>query len=422
MKILAVGDIHLGRTPSRLPPELAAQARRFGPAVAWERTVEAAVEAGVRAVLLAGDVVDRDDDFFEAYGQLARGVRRLADADIDVIGVAGNHDVKVLPRLAGEIPAFRLLGAGGEWEHCEIADGRESVTIWGWSFPQARVIQSPLPDAPFKRRPGLNLGLLHCDRDAGASPYAPVAGTELERAGLDGWLLGHIHVPDKLTAASAKGYLGSLTGLHRGETGARGPWLIGIGRGSIVEVEHLPLAPLRWQRLDVDLEGISEPVDVKGRLLEALRALDEELANAAHRPDAVGLDIRLCGRSRFGAAAIGVFSGEDRERIDIGTGGTHYFIESISADTRPEIDLEKLAGRGDPPGLLAQRLLWLEQPEGHEERDRLVALARNHLRNESRNSRWSGLGEPLDADPVEWLRNAGFRALETLLAQSPEQV
>ncbi len=421
MKILAVGDIHLGRTPSRLPPELASQARRFGPAVAWERTVEAAVEAGVRAVLLAGDVVDRDDDFFEAYGQLARGVRRLADADIGVMGVAGNHDVKVLPRLAGEIPAFRLLGAGGEWERREITDGSESVTVWGWSFPRARVIRSPLPDAPFKRRPGLNLGLLHCDRDAGASPYAPVSGTELERAGLDGWLLGHIHAPDEFTPASANGYLGSLTGLHRGETGARGPWLIEVGRGSIAEVAHLPLAPLRWQRLDVDLEGISEPADARGRLLEALRALDEEFANAAHRPDAVGLDIRFCGRSRFGVAAVDEFSGEDRERIDTGTGNTHYFIESISAETRPEIDLEKLAARGDPPGLLAQRLLWLAEPEGHEERDRLVALARNRLRNESRNSRWSGLGEPLDADPVQWLRNAGYRALETLLAQSPEQ-
>ena len=421
MKILAVGDIHLGRIPSRLPAELAAQSRRFGPAAAWKRTVEAAVEAKVRAVLLAGDVVDRDDDFFEAYGQLARGVERLADADISVIGVAGNHDVKVLPRLAKEIPAFRLVGADGRWEPCEIANGRESVTIWGWSFPRERVLQSPLPDTPFERRPGLNLGLLHCDRDAGASPYAPVTGTELQRAGLDGWLLGHIHVPDALTAASTNGYLGSLTGLHRGETGTRGPWLITVSRGSVDEVEHLPLAPLHWQRLPVDLEGISEPADAQGRLLADLRAFDDEFANATHRPDAVGLDVRFCGRSRFGAAAVAVFSDEDRERIDTGTGGAHYFIESISAHTRPEIDLEKLAERGDPTGLLAQRLLWLEEPEGHAERDRLIALARNRLRDESQAPRWSGLGEPVEPDPVEWLQKAGYRALETLLAQAQEQ-
>ncbi|MCZ0951136.1 MAG: hypothetical protein OXJ56_01010, partial [Rhodospirillaceae bacterium] len=88
---------------------------------------------------------------------------------------------------------------------------------------------------------------------------------------------------------------------------------------------------------------------------------------------------------------------------------------------RPEIELEKLAEQGDPPGLLAQRLLWIEEPEGHPERDRLIALARSRLRDESRTSRWSGLGEPLDPDPVEWLRDAGYRALETLLAQSEDR-
>ena len=111
MKILAVGDIHLGRTPSRRPPEL--HAPDLGPAEGWRRTVDAALELDVQAVLLAGDVVDREDDFFEAYRTLEGGVRRLADADIDVIGVAGNHDVMVPPRLVRHIPRFRLLGGAG---------------------------------------------------------------------------------------------------------------------------------------------------------------------------------------------------------------------------------------------------------------------------------------------------------------------
>lgn len=420
MKILAVGDIHLGRTPSRLPAELGSQSRRFGPATAWARTVEAAVQAKVRAVLLAGDVVDREDDFFEAYRELAQGVERLSDAGISVLGVAGNHDVKVLPRLANEMPAFRLLGAGGKWEHYEIAHDGDIVTVWGWSFPQAKVSQSPLSGKPFKRRSGVNLGLLHCDRDAGSSPYAPVASGDLERAGLDGWLLGHIHKPDELTAASPNGYLGSLTGLRRRETGPRGPWLIGISRGSINEISQLPLAPLRWQRLDVDLQGIAEAADAKGRLLAALRVFDEKLVSETHGPSAVGLAVRFCGRSRFGDAAVAEFSGEDRDAIWIGTGGVHYFIESISAETRPEIDIGQLAKRGDPPGLLAQRLLWLEEPEGHTERERLVSLARRHLQAESRATKWSGLGESPEPDPVEWLHKAGYRVLERLLAQSPQ--
>ena len=175
-------------------------------------------------MLLAGDVVDRDDDFFEAYRALEAGVTRLAQAGIAVIGVAGNHDVKVLPRLANHIPQFRLLGTDGTWESHKIDRAGETLAIWGRSFPRARATANPLQDKTFDREDHVTLGLLHCDRDAGAeSPYAPVTGQELARAGLDGWLLGHIHKPDALAVPSPNGYLGSLTGMDRGETGLARP-------------------------------------------------------------------------------------------------------------------------------------------------------------------------------------------------------
>ena len=259
MKILAVGDMHLGRTPSRLPGDLSA--RELGPAAAWRRTVDTALQTGVAAVLLAGDLVDRDDDFFEAYRELEAGVRRLTDAGVAVMGVAGNHDLQVLPRLAAQIPDFRLLGRNGTWESCPIP-GTEAVTVWGWSFPASGTAGNPLEGQRFEPTSGINLGLLHCDRDAGQnSRYAPVSSTALSRAGLDGWLLGHIHKPDALTAASPSGYLGSLTGLDRGETGARGPWLLTVEGGRITALRHLLLAPLRWEARDVDLTGIGEPED-----------------------------------------------------------------------------------------------------------------------------------------------------------------
>ena len=417
MKILAVGDMHLGRTPSRLPPEL--HAPGLGPAEAWQRTVDAALGLDVQAVLLAGDVVDRDDDFFEAYRALESGTRRLADAGIDVIGVAGNHDVKVLPRLARHISQFRLLGEGGKWEPCRIGAGRDTVTLWGWSFPQPRVLASPLADMSFDPAPGINLGLLHCDRDAGPdSPYAPVSRGELERAGLDGWLLGHIHKPDVLTAASPNGYLGSLTGMDRGESGPRGPWMITVGDGRIADVDHLQLAPLRWEALDVDLDGISEPAEARERLLAEVVELDGGLASLPAAPNAAGLSVTLTGRTGFGSAALDQFSREDRDELHTGAAGTRYFIVSAHLDTRPEIDLEDLAGRPDPGGLLAARLLWLDRPEGDPERERLVDQARRDLRDQSAKAVWRGLAADGDApDPVAWLRQAGYRALDRLLDQ-----
>ena len=421
MKILAVGDMHLGRTPSRLPPEL--RASELGPAEAWRRAVAAALDLGVKAVLLAGDVVDRDDDFFEAYRALESGVETLADAGIDVIGVAGNHDVKVLPRLARHIPQFRLLGGGGRWESCQIHGGREAVTLWGWSFPQARVLTSPLEDQSFDPAPGINLGLLHCDRDAGPdSPYAPVSRGELERAGLNGWLLGHIHKPDALTTASPNGYLGSLTGMDRSESGPRGPWMITVADGRIAEVDQLPLAPLRWEALDVDIEGIGEPAEAKERLLAAVIELDGELASLPAAPNAAGLSVALTGRTGFGSAALDQISEEDRDEVHTGAAGTRYFIESAHLDTRPEIDLEDLAKRPDPVGLLAARLLWLDRPEGDPERDRLVDKAQQDLRDQSAKSVWRGLAAGGDVpEPVTWLRQAGYRALDRLLGQIPDR-
>ena len=421
MKILAVGDMHLGRTPSRLPQEL--NARNLGPAEAWRRTVVAAVDEAVTAVLLAGDVVDRDDDFFEAYRALEGGVGNLADAGIDVIGVTGNHDVKVLPRLVRHIPQFRLLGEGGRWESCRIEEGGDSVTLWGWSFPQARVFSSPFEGHAPDPAPGINLGLLHCDRDAGPdSPYAPTPRLELERTALDGWLLGHIHKPDALTAPSPNGYLGSLTGLGRGESGARGPWMITVGDGRIVGVEHVPLAPLRWEALDVDLEGIGNAFYARERLLAAVTALDARMASLATPPNAVGLSVALTGRTGFGNAALDQLSPEDRDETHTGTAGTRYFIESVHLDTRPEIDLEDLARRQDPVGLMAARLLWLDRPEGNPERDRLVDETRKALRDQSTQSVWRGLAGGGDApEPVAWLRRAGYRALDRLLGQIPDR-
>ena len=421
MKILAVGDIHLGRTPSRLPPEL--HAPDLGPAEGWRRTVDAALELDVQAVLLAGDVVDREDDFFEAYRALEGGVRRLADADIDVIGVAGNHDVMVLPRLARHIPRFRLLGGDGKWESCRVGEGGDAVTLWGWSFPQPRVLASPLADMSFDPEPGVNLGLLHCDRDAGPdSPYAPVGRGELERAGLDGWLLGHVHKPDALTAASPNGYLGSLTGLDRGEPGPRGPWMITVADGRIAEVEHLSLAPLRWEPLEVDLSGIGEPADARERLLKAVIGLDGTLASFRAAPDAVGLSVALTGRTGFGSAALDRLSRDDRDEVHRGAAGTRYFIVNTHLDTRPEIDLEELAGRPDPVGLLATRLLRLDRPEGDPERDRLVDQARRDLHDQAAKPVWCGLADGGGAtEPVAWLRQAGFRALDRLLDQLPDR-
>ena len=92
-RILFVGDMHLGRSPSGLSDrvlEAAGLTRQdLGPAEAWRRIVQAALDLDVDAVALAGDLVEGDNARFEAFGHLESGVARLAAAGITVAAVAG---------------------------------------------------------------------------------------------------------------------------------------------------------------------------------------------------------------------------------------------------------------------------------------------------------------------------------------------
>ena len=113
------------------------------------------------------------------------------------------------------------------------------------------------------------------------------------------------------------------------------------------------------------------------------------------------------------------FSDEDREHVFSGATGTHYFIERLEAATQPEIQLDQLAERSDPPGLLARRLLILDGPPDGPERRALLDAAREKLDAQAREKQWSALRvDALDDEIASgWLRRSGMRLLDKLLAQ-----
>ena len=340
MKLLCVGDIHLGRQPARLPAGLLDEikASELGPAAAWRLAVDFALADEVDAVLLAGDVVEQEDDFYEAYGDLRRGVDRLTAAGIQVLAVSGNHDVQVLPRLADAVPGFRLLGRGGAWEVRDVAgrDGRR-VQVLGWSFPEPRVSTSPLVahELPaLDSRSAPVVGLLHCDRDAAGSPYAPVRSAELAHAPVDAWLLGHIHKPDRLAPPRPIGYLGSLTGLDPGEPGPRGPWRLECA-GPELALEHLPLAPLRWEEVEVALDGLESAEDVHTFAVSALDALHERLAAERFRPRAVGCRLRFTGRTAHRREAARSLAASDPLRVLQARDDVRYFVHDWRFEASP---------------------------------------------------------------------------------------
>jgi predicted phosphodiesterase len=430
--VMAIGDVHLGTRPASLPPdldELGVDPRELTPEAGLAGAVEYAIAGKVDAVLFAGDVVESTNARFEAMPPLENAVRQLLAENIPVYAVAGNHDVEALPRLASLIEGFTLLGSGGNWESEVLhKNGQPALELVGWSFPEHQVRTSPVADLlnnPLSpSSPGVpRLGVLHGDFNASGGPYAPFSSREVETVGLDGWVFGHIHRPSLArTGDLLHGYLGSLVGLDPSETGQHGPWLLRVAGGARIEAEHLPIAPLRWEHLDIVVGADEEPEDLADRLSDESEKLARTLHDQGCAPRALGVRIRLTGSSRHYDGIRSRIEDGSWQEIRRHVGNTTVFVNRVLDGLQLAVDLEEIALGDDPPALLARKLLALRR--GGDEQQTLLDLARSELRATAESSLWRPLEEvrdPLDPLADEALRStleqAGTAALHALLAQ-----
>ena len=436
-ELLAIGDVHLGTSPSGVPSSVASwgvDPDGLTPAAALGLAVDFAIAQRVDAVLFAGDVVESTNARFEAMPPLEAGLRRLFEEGIQVVAVAGNHDVEALPRVTALVEGFDLLGAGGTWESRTVAkNGAPVAEIVGWSFgerhvresPVARLLAKPLEPLPV---PVPCIGLLHADLDASGGSYAPVRQVELNDTGYAAWLLGHIHKPslERLSAPAGgppSGYLGSLVGLDPSETGPHGPWCVRVGDDGGVRLEQVALAPLRWENISVSVDGLEHPDDVGDRLLTQAEETVRRIGSSGWLPRALGLRARLTGRSPCHEGigkklASGAWNDLGR-MVD----GTAVFVSKIVASIRPQLDLPEIARGDDPAALLARRLILLE--EGGDGVLELLKEARGALATTANDEIWAPASDhrshvdPLSDDALrDVLMQSGMEALTAMLSQN----
>jgi DNA repair protein SbcD/Mre11 len=425
-EILCIGDIHLGRRASGIPADLSdhgVDPGALSPRAAWAAAVELAQSRGVRAVVLLGDVVDADRHYMEVWGQLFDRVRALVEAGIEVVAIAGNHDVDALPRLARQIRGCKLLGKGGAWETHVLSDAAGAeLRLVGWSFPRTHVDASPLGTFPaLEPSEAPTLGLLHGDLDATASRYAPFTRRELESTPCHAWLLGHQHKPTLGGAGRPLGYLGSLTPLDPSETGPHGPWILEVDGPRIARLEQVALAPLRWETRKIAVDGTDGEFDVM--LVREIREAAETEGARFGDALAVGLRIELVGRSARHRELRNWLAQEPKpwKRARAPIEGRLYFVESVVDHSLPELDLEGLARGSDVPGLLARKLLHLSHA-GSPQAQTLVRLARQRMDALRDRAPWSALGAApaRDDEVLGFLQRAAIDALEELLLQKEE--
>lgn len=360
-QILCTGDVHLGRRPSRVPVENdELSVRRV-----WDQFVETALNREVGVAVLTGDIVDSENQMYEAYGALERGVQDLVGGGVEVVAVAGNHDYDAFPRLARSIDldGFHLLGQGGTWEEVMVqGQNGDSIRFVGWSFPQATQHSSPTSDLELEEAGVPTVGVLHCEAGSNEGQYAPVPRDALARAPVQAWLLGHIHAPNKhREAGQLQLYPGSLQPLDPGEPGTHGAWLVEVGPTETT-AEQLPLASLRYEETTIDVSGLESEEDTENHVLQAIR---EDLAGQSEEwPELAHVAYRLTfeGRTQL-HREIEETAVQMKDSLQPEVDGTTATIEDFELQTRPNYDLKELAQGSDPPGVLAEVLLKIETGE-----------------------------------------------------------
>jgi DNA repair exonuclease SbcCD nuclease subunit len=424
LELLCTGDIHLGRHPSRIPDDL--DGPDLSPKAVWLSTVQKAIDRDVDAVVVAGDIVDQENRYFEAFGAFEDGIAQLDEAEIPVVVVAGNHDFDALPDMVDNLDSdtLQFLGREGQWERWTLEQNGEPVAHFdGWSFSAEHVYESPfeeyeLPttnDAP-------QIGVLHADLDSRGSRYAPVLSSELRDTSADAWLLGHIHSPGiRIDSQPLALYSGSPQPLDPGEQQAHGPWTMTIPETGDVRAEQIPLASVRYDQVSVDVSEVKNPQ-------EATAVISEEIKDHVRTElDTRSLElslvrVRLTGRTDAHSALVEKHRSMERD-LGFREGSVSVRIESINVDTRPAIDLEDLAEGDNAAAHLADLLLEIENGDPQETYSEVVgdslgavrqahsANAYNPLRRETE------LEDPADGDAIEFLEQQARVLLDTLLNQ-----
>lgn len=265
MRFLHLADVHLDTPFGSRRPELRRRLRR-AVREALRRAVDLALEEGVDAVVMAGDLFDGDLLSFETERFLLSQLRRLTEAGVTVVHATGNHDPGREPGRRNRLP----------WpDGVHVADGPEPVRVpvrdrsgrhVGWVTAVGHATSREADDLSvhFPRPEGSlpEVAVLHAqvDTSRGAEEhdrYAPTTVPALRSLGYDYWALGHVHGRQELLPSPAIHYPGNLQGRTPAESGPRGALLVELAPGEPARVAFHPLAPIRWESLEVgDLLGV----------------------------------------------------------------------------------------------------------------------------------------------------------------------
>ena len=363
MRFIHVSDLHLdsplrglNRYEGAPVDDVRGATRR-----AFENLIATAVRERVDLVVIGGDLYDGDWPDHNTGLFFVKGVTQLAEEGIPVVIVRGNHDAASKLTKSLRLPRNVHLLADAKPE--TVILDQIGVAVHGQSFFTPAVLNDLAATYPGSIPDCFNIGLLHTSLNGhpGHDNYAPTTLSVLQGKGYDYWALGHVHAAEIVSRQPWVVYPGNTQGRHIRESGAKGCSLISVENGTVREHQAIALDVMRWEVLSLDISALP---DLDALLDAATAGIRSRVTQADGR--ALAIRIRIAGSGPLHRTlAIQPETVEQQLRgAAIEASNAQVWIEKIELTTRPQLDLDRIAERDDPLGLLVRELRGLAADAG----------------------------------------------------------
>ena len=274
MKLIHCADIHLDSGLSTNFDKETARERKAELLRTFIRMTEYASDCGAEAVLIAGDLFDRD-----AVSATARnGVIGAIEANpaITYYYLKGNHDRKDIFGSLSDVPA-NLKTFSETWIKYDLS---EKVKLYGLEFDARNA--SSAADTLVTDPSDINIVMLHGQESPSAADKTEVINLKSFRnRNIDYMALGHVHF-HKEAELDARGrycYPGCLEGRGFDESGEHGFVVLDIDETSgKTETQFVSIAARRFINVEVDITGLAFTNQI-------IKAISEKIAECDAAPE-----------------------------------------------------------------------------------------------------------------------------------------
>ncbi len=337
LRFVHAADLHLdsrfrgiGRARPALRDRL--QSATLG---ALERVVDHTISVKADFLIIAGDLYDSRDRSLRALVAFRKEMERLAERNIPVFVVHGNHDPLNGWGSGFQLPPNVITFGGRADTEPFIRRGREVAQITGISYTRERVTDNlaasfkPAEGAPY------SIAVLHANvgHQSGHADYAPATIEELTAAGFDYWALGHVHTRSVLATEPAMVvYPGNTQGRNPREGGPRGCYQVDIDTHGRACLEFVDTSVARWSHIELSIREATQMDQLVDSMLEKGR----DAASVFDGPTVVRCTIRGNGPLHRDLQRDEMDE-ELREVLQ-----SVVVAESVRICTGPELDIESL--------------------------------------------------------------------------------